>query len=328
MIDRVIICGLRRAGNFVPEMEIRQMVGRGGRSYEKDAVGKVVILTSEEDYSVAEDYLYGKLPSILSKMDCIEDLAFHILPCIYSKEIYDDVTAYEWYRRTLAHLQSIQFPYRGVFNFLLSHEMIVGDDKQFKITELGKLSCKYYFSPLYIYVWKEKFEKLMAGNAWNDNHAVAWALATNDLGINVNKELMEMIEMNSYSSFEYDEKEQVAMYYCLFEGYRPKELKFAMMEHRKDIDRIIKVLMSMNGIYKWGIFNEIEILNVRIKERMDYNTARLALEINIYNKSLLYKLSEFGIRTFEDMKNNIDKIRTYGDKKMLEQLEETLNEFL
>jgi len=328
MIKQVIVCGLRRAGYLVPEMEIRQMIGRAGRSYDKDAVGNVVLLSSNEDSDTAENYLYGDMPAILSKMENIENLAFHMLPSIYGGGIYDDVTAYEWYRRSLAHFQKKKFQFKTVFNYLISHEMISGEEESFKITELGKLSCKFYFPPSSIFVWKEKMEKIALKNYWSDDYVVSWALSTNELGINVNAELMELIEMNSSFGFQYNEKEQVALYYCLLAGHKPKELKFAIAEHRKDIDRVLNVLLSLDKIYSLGIKKEIEILSVRIKERMDYDMAKLAIELDIHNKTLLSKLKEFGLNSFEDIKDNIDKLRQYGDAKMMEQIEEALGEFI
>lgn len=328
MIGKVVICGLERAGNLVPELEIRQMIGRAGRSYEKDAVGKVVVLAKENNLKNADDYLYGEVPTVMSKLNDIEELGFHILPAIYSKDVYDDITAYEWYKRSLSYLQNIKFNYREMFDFLANLEMIKGDDKRFEITDLGRLSCKYYFSPIKIFAWKEKFEKLTLNGDWENDFAVAWALAVDVLGVNVNSELLDYVELNCGYGFEYDEKKAVALYYCMLAGYKPKELKYSIREYKKDIERIIKVLISLDKLYKWCIIDEIEILNIRIKYSMDYKSAKLAMELNIYNKAFLAKLVELNIYCFDDIKSNFDKIRNYGDKKLTEQIEEVLLESL
>ena len=61
MIDRVMICGIRRANELIPRSDILQAIGRAGRSYTKD--GNAIILVSKFDESRAYDYLYGKIPS-------------------------------------------------------------------------------------------------------------------------------------------------------------------------------------------------------------------------------------------------------------------------
>ena len=98
MIDEVVVCGVRRARELVEAGEIKQAIGRAGRSYTK--AGKAVVLCPSSDAPYAERCLNEDTPPIRSEMTTVEEVSFHVLPWI--DRIYDEDSFRKWYSRSLA----------------------------------------------------------------------------------------------------------------------------------------------------------------------------------------------------------------------------------
>lgn len=328
MIDRVVVCGARRANKYVPEIEIRQMIGRCGRSYDNSSVGRAIMMVQEQDSKFAEKCLFGELPSIDSNMSKVDEIAFHILPHIYSRDIDDRDSAFHWYERSLAHFQGKPFVYDELIDFLKMLKMISFDGDKFRITELGKVSCKFYYRPLKISTWKYKFELISKRDCLEDDWAVAWALATEKVNLYPNQELMEVFEsgcMASGFSFDNDEKTDGLIFYCLLQGYKPKEMKFAINECMEDMDRMTNALLYLDRFYNWEMTDFLNILNLRIKRKLPLEAAKFMYESKIYNKAILFRLMELGCNSSQDVLENKEMICKYGDKMLWQQAKEFID---
>lgn len=292
MIDKVIICGVRRANELVPEIEIRQMLGRSGRSYDVGDKGEAFVIVPEADVASAERYLYGEPPAIESQMDVLDNLAFHILPSVYARDVYDDITADQWFKSSFACLQGKALDFNKLFSYLVGLQMIAGDNKQFYITELGKVSCKFYLRPDRVYMLREKFEELKADRLLENDFAISWAFASQDIKYYVDNEMYETYVSSVRSlglRFNGDEKDGLA-YYGIIGLYKSKQLKYVMNEYEDDMPRLLNAVKYISNMEKWNIDNNLEVMMKMFAKRVKYKDAKIMIENNIHSKSHLRKI--------------------------------------
>ena len=292
MIDKVIVCGIRRANELVPEIEIRQMLGRAGRSYSVGDKGESYILVPEKDVKHAMKYFHGDPPAIESQMDILDELSFHILPSVYSREVYDDITAEEWFKGSFAYLQGKKIDFNSLLDILKSLEMVSGDDRQFYITELGKVSCKFYLRPKRVYSLRERFEELKVNGLLENDFAISWAFAFEKVGYYIDNNLYEWYVSNvrSYGlRFNGDEKDGLA-YYGIYGDAKAKELKYLMNEYEDDMPRLINAVRYISNVEKWNIEKYLDIVVKIFSCRVKYMEAKLMIENNISSKSHLRRM--------------------------------------
>ncbi len=140
MIDEVIICGVRRARELVDIEEIKQAIGRAGRSYTK--AGKAIIVCPSGDADYAEQCLNAETPPVKSELTTVEEVSFHVLPWI--DRVYDEESFQKWYSRSLASVQGNQLRWADVSKYLLDTGCI---DEEYNVTEFGRISIKMYYTP-------------------------------------------------------------------------------------------------------------------------------------------------------------------------------------
>ena len=137
MIDEVVVCGVRRARELVDAGEIKQAIGRAGRSYTK--AGKAVVLCPSSDAPYAEKCLNECAPPIKSEMTTVEEVSFHVLPWI--DRVYDEDSFKKWYSRSLASVQGAEVRWSEVAKYLLDTGCI---KEEYELTEFGRISTRMY----------------------------------------------------------------------------------------------------------------------------------------------------------------------------------------
>ena len=290
MIDRVMIIGLRRANTIVPEMEIRQMAGRAGRSYTAGDVGEVVFVVPKEDEKLVYSYMSSTAPNVESSMDNIDATAFHILPAIYCREVYDDMSADKWFSRSFAYFQKKRLEFSQLYDYLIANEMIIGEHTNFQITELGKTSCKFYFRPDRIYGLSQKLAEIVSNEYCDNDFAWTWVLSHQHIQGYVDRELYELYESNVRSlrlRFDNNEQNDGLAYYCMIAGYRPKELKYSIKEKRDDIMRLMNAVKHICKIKNYNIDFNVEVATKMFGKGVNYKQAEYMLKNGIESKSMV-----------------------------------------
>jgi hypothetical protein len=120
-------------------------------------------------------------------------LAFHVLAEITNQQIKCVSDLFNWYSRSLAGMQK-RVPFEQVDAHALLTELGAMEMVSFKdaaalvlprITDLGKVSAWLYYSPYDVYSWFKNFRLLEQQEMFEDDLALAWAVAdvpSNDLG--------------------------------------------------------------------------------------------------------------------------------------------------
>ena len=242
MIDKVIILGVRRANQLIPDHEIGQMVGRCGRSYTES--GEATLVVPEKDLGTANEYMFGKPKPIASSMFEVENTAFHCTPAIYYGEIYNQETFEKWYSRTLSFVQGKKISWREVREFLLQVECVKETDDFACLTDMGEISFRFYYPPDRIYWLKDKLRLIVNSGIIKEPEAISWLLAYQHCSIGEAK----ADELSEYKSavnslglyFHCGELTEGYAYYCMLSRRKPKWLKHKIEELKEeDVEMIV-----------------------------------------------------------------------------------------
>lgn len=112
----VIICGVNRGLSEVDEMEIVQELGRAGRPQFDDAAFGFMVAPSGS-VPIWQQKISNPRP-VTSVMNNRSVLAFHVLSEIYTRDIKTEVDLLNWYKRTLAYKQNVEFTMDDAKNLL------------------------------------------------------------------------------------------------------------------------------------------------------------------------------------------------------------------
>lgn len=191
----VVITGIHRGLTEVDELDMIQMAGRAGR-YGIDDEGHVFFImpSGQEDQWVETFKRPRPVLSVMNKMDY---LAFHILAEIDNKEIASKKALISWYQRTLAFHQEGNYPeelLKGdlpknwedtILETLENMEMLTFKGGIPKITGLGKVSAIMYYNPFDIHSWYTNFEELFEDSEEDPNdEEIANAVGTTPSYVN------------------------------------------------------------------------------------------------------------------------------------------------
>ena len=314
MIDKVIICGIRRANQLISANEINQMCGRAGRSYTSS--GEAIILSSSDDYKKSEEILYGKLPPIESVMDELENISFHVLPMILYQKVYNEKSFYEWYEHTLSYIQGKTVSYKEVIDYLLEQECIAYFRENVIVNELGEISSKFYFPPRRIKLLKDRLEELIINENLDDEYSCSWLFSYDRIILGT----VDEYALSNYKSellnkgyiFNNGELIHGYVYYCLFTGIRPKWLKYTINGEYDDFDRLINACNNICLVKRYKIEKELLKMQYSVKKRVNFNISKIMCELDIYTKKYILELIDLGIKSKKDIEFMRDKIISYG----------------
>lgn len=173
----VVIVGVHRGINEVDELDIIQEIGRCGR-YGIDPQGDAYLLVPQGTIGEWQSTLANPRP-VTSVMTNRHVLAFHVLAEIGNGVIRSVNDLMKWFERSLAYLQRGEIAKEdaeGIIFDLEKMDMIYLDKQGYKLTQLGRVGSRLYYSPYDIRAWYDNFEFVNGNNYEDDDLVVAWAL--------------------------------------------------------------------------------------------------------------------------------------------------------
>ena len=141
--------------------EITQMMGRCGR-YKYETEGDAYVVIKDKNFnSIVEEIQKGQ--PVISQMQDADIIAFHVLSSIMNKKIRNPEDLIEWYKRTLAKVQTRDmelYEAKEVFNRLLKCGCIIldVDGENYVITQTGAIASNFYLLPEDMLAWKKNFD--------------------------------------------------------------------------------------------------------------------------------------------------------------------------
>lgn len=276
MADRVVIVGARRGNSVVPISELKQMMGRAGRKQgSMEAIAEVDVIVEDSDAEYLEEGLADDSGmDVLSVMNALDEVCFHILPEISAGRVRDKATARQWFSRSFRHLQGGELDVQEVFDALLELEAVKKGAGRFTTTMLGEASAMFYFHPADVLSWKMNFDELFDEGMEHDEVAPAWALgsipcnrASGDMGNNrwVINDCMNKLP----AGFEVMEGAVVntTLWWHCMGGPPVGKMKNVAMAMRKDFGRIRSLLNYLDHkVARWGMTDYFDELELRVKK--------------------------------------------------------------
>lgn len=323
MIDKVLILGVRRANQLIPDHEIGQMVGRCGRSYTES--GEATLIVPEKDFETANEYMFGKPKPISSSMFEVENAAFHCVPAIHFGEIFNRETFNNWYSRTLSFAQGKKITWETVKEFLLQVECLKEEDEKIVLTELGEISFRFYYPPDRVYWLKDKLLLLMNSGVLKNPTAVSWLLAYQHCSIGDAK-AEELAEYKSDANslglyFHCGELTEGYAYRCILSNKKPKWLKHKIEELRKDLERLFGALQQIANSQGIAVGESLGVWLQCMKKRLPYELGKLSLEFPEATMGNLIELESLSVHRKNDLERNKYKIEKYSSESLRKYLD-------
>lgn len=270
MSERVIICGVR-SPNGVDLAQIKQMGGRAGRS-KRDANPVVHIVAEEE--CVSSLALIDAVPPVNSAFDDEHAVSFHLLSKINDLKSKDNVE--KWFSRSLAYAQGKRVDFDSVFERLVGLQVFEEYEEQFRLTRLGEVCKRYYFSPEAVFSWKEKFGKLLENGDSTEDCAIAWALATGrvsfDVGFGVADELLSQFPGDFRPSSEC--APEAVLWLAIFNGVSVPGCTSLKKSLKSDWGRISSALRAIDKCCGWNHEWYWDNLNMMVKHGVPYDAVK------------------------------------------------------
>lgn len=319
MIDEVIICGVRRARQKIQIGQIKQSIGRAGRSYDKS--GKAVILCPSQDLEYAESCIYDETPPIKSELNNLESISFHILPWI--DRIYDEQSFQRWYERSLASIQGNKFTWNEVSRYLIDNQLM---DQEYNITPFGKISVKTYLEPEKLINLRDKLLEANANGNVFEPVTLSYILASEKMSLsNVNAyelyEYKSALSSNGYM-FQHGQIIHGYAYYCIFNNTIPRWVKHVVNNLKDDFSRVINAL-AMVADYEnlKDIQKQIKVIEISVTRKVSIELARIIREFNLQKKASAYELKQLGIINKDDLEENEDYLIKHATDQLKKDLQ-------
>lgn len=320
MINKVIVCGVRRAKELIPARDIQQFIGRAGRSYTES--GEAIILCPSSDLSYAESCLYEKVPPINSELTTIDNIAFHILPWI--DRIFDEESFQNWYKRSLAYIQGKSISWKEIVEYLFQYECI---DEEYNLTPFGNISFKYYYSPAKLRLLKEKLLEANANGNVLELISMSYILSSEYIPT-ANVDAYELSEYKSAVSsegyiFEHGELIHAYAYYCILKNNIPKWIKHIAVPLKDDLPRLFGALTALAESENLKETAEgIKIIEITAFKKVSLEIAGIINELGVIKKASAYELQELGIYNKQDLKDREDYLINHASDSLKKDLQE------
>ena len=322
MIDEVVICGVRRAKELVDIEEIKQALGRAGRSYTK--AGKAIILCPSDDVEYADTCLNAETPPVKSALTTVEEMAFHVLPWI--DRVYDEESFQKWYSRSLASVQGNEMHWSDVYKYLLETGCI---DEECNVTDFGRISVKMYYSPSRLCHLKEKLLEAYGNDNATELLTLSYVFASQHIPLS-NVEAWELSEYKSMVfgngyAFSGGELMHGFAYYCaMMGGMIPKWIRHVVSQIRDDLPRLFNatiMIAQSEGLN--SLANDLTISSISAIRKVSMDVARLMNEFKLKHRTAALELQEMGIETKDELKKHEDDVVDYGSATLVKDLQES-----
>jgi len=313
--QNVVIVGTTRGLAEVSELDMIQAGGRAGR-FGKAPEGHVYLICDNE--AVWEQQIKNPRPVTSTLLD-LDALAFHICAEIKNKVIYNEESLYGWYGRTLA---SIQGPLtkeliQNVLAKLEDWQCVKVENGLFRCTSLGMVSATLYYHPKDVYHWATCFSYIERNNLWEDDVALAYALAmpSGQLPYIAKSEQMRVDKLTYALRKVWSEyirpSTLFADIYDLLVGEKPS---MQARQFKQDAERVCGALSWIGGIKAIARADMWTILPLRLKYGVSAKVVNLCRLPGI-GAARAEKLWALGVKTLEDVINNPAKVKqAVGDK--------------
>ena len=274
MSASVIICGVR-GPTGVDLAQIKQMGGRAGRG--KKDINATVHIVAEEDCISALSGL-DSAPPISSVFDEERAVSFHLLSKIDELKSKENVE--KWFSRSLAYAQGKKPNFDAIFERLVKLQLCEGYKEKnlqlFRLTGLGEVCKRYYFSPEAVFCWKEKFSTLFVNNDFCDECAIAWALATGrisfDVSVGVADELLSQFAADFRPRSEY--APEAVLWLSIFRGVALPGGASLKKGLKSDWGRISSALRAIDKCLGWNQELYWDNLDIMVKHGVPYGAVK------------------------------------------------------
>lgn len=321
MIDEVVVVGVRRARELVEMGEIKQAIGRAGRSYTKS--GRAVILCPSTDAEYAEECLSRVTPPVKSELISLEEVSFHVLPWI--DRVYDEDSFQKWYSRSLAAIQGNEMHWDAVSKYLLETGCI---NEEYALTDFGRISVRMYYSPCRLCHLREKLLEAEANGNATDLVTLSYVFASEHLTVS-DVEAWELSEYkstvlgNGYS-FSGGELMHGFAYWCAMTGgIVPKWIRHAVSQIRDDLPRLftaVEMIADSEGIP--SLAERLRIAGIGAVRKVPVEIARIIDEFGLKQRSSALELHNMGIDTKDDLKRHVDDVLDNGSGALVRELQD------
>lgn len=322
MIDEVIVCGVRRARELVEMGEVKQAVGRAGRSYERS--GRAVIVCPSSDAEYARRCLEEETPPVKSELTTVGDVAFHVLPWI--DRVYDEESFQRWHSRSLAAVQGCAMSWDDVAKYLLETGCI---DEECNITDFGRISVRMYYPPSRLCEMKSRLLEAEANGNATDPFTLSYIFASEHIQLS-SVEAWELSEYkssvfaNGYS-FSGGELMHGFAYWCaIVGGITPKWIRHVVSQIRDDMPRLfgaVEMIAETEGLN--DLAGQLRVAGIGAMRKVPTDIAGIIDEFGLRQKSSAFELNGLGITTRDDLRKNEDAVIDNGSESLVRDLQES-----
>lgn len=322
MLDKVIIYDIKLKNKYVSPLEIRQLMGRAGRTYNAFQQGEVYIFGKEEDDEAIENYFYGKDNEIKSNLKDNDIISFHILPDIASGEVKKIEDIKKWFSGSLSAFQGNSIDENEIFLHLIDCGCI---DENFNVLLNGNLSINFYYTPKRIKVLNEKLDYIFQIDDFS-TMAFAWLFSYYS-GYKVFHNLYFEFMDNKSSKYYLDNDEEFDffVYYLILNNRSVKKIGSYIEKSKKDIFRLIATIREISNHKELNIEKNLKLIETQLYYNVNTKIANLMHDIGIFDKKAVEILYELGIKDYNDMKEKIDHIKSYADFRTYKSCVDFLN---
>lgn len=322
MIDKVIVCGVKRGNKYIDANEINQCIGRAGRSYTLD--GQAIIFSKSDQFNTVQQLLFGKLPPIYSTMDEVQNVGFNVLPMILKQVVYDEQSYNIWYKKTLAYIQGKWVSWEDVKQYLLQNNCICFFQNNVVVNQFGQISSRFYFNPKRIKILSDKLEQVIFNNDFEDELVLSWMFGFDNLSIGC----VDEIQISNYKNkllnkgyaFTNGQLLSGFVFYCLLTGKRPKWIKYYINNQYNDFDRLLNALKKICFLKKIEKNGFLDVIQIAVKKRVEFDVARVMKIFGLKTKKAGLQMISFEVYSEKDFQSKKDYILSYASRELKEEL--------
>jgi len=327
MADRVVIVGLRRGGVLIPASELKQMMGRAGRSH--DDQGVVELIVEDKDEGVAAEMLEDGGLTVKSSLSNVDLLAMSLIPEIHRGAITNPKQAEDWCARSFCP----EPPLAGAFELLREVEAITVKNDRLEATVIGSCAARFYFHPADVFAWHRNFTNLFDMGLETDEVASAWALGNvpfdriiGDLGekrelasdcksrLPIGLKIMSGSVINTIG------------WWYLMGGPSPGSIRLAFLERRKSFGRYRAALSMLNKHCGWRMDDYFDELELRVRKGLPPHLVPLC-KFEGMTKGRADYLYNLGVKCGQDFVTIDNKLDDDIDDEFKETIERIAGQF-
>jgi helicase len=347
----------RYGSNYIPVMDVHQMMGRAGRpKYDKEGQAILLAKSKEEADDLKERYILGEAEPIYSKLGMESVLRMHVLALIASEAVKSKHELRQFFSRTFfAHQYDIDSAMEKVDNVLQlleSYKFIrIGEEQLYEgfktafdlagnsgltATKIGKRVSELYVDPASAFAITQnmrpltELEALMVINSCPELYPMLTARKKEleELEDLLEKSGLEAPDVWSYDYEEFMDEFKTAL---MFMDWTDEKGEDALLE---------KFSIAPGELYnkllsaEWMLYTaaELAILLNKREEANIFNKLRLRIKHGVREELLKLiklkgigrvrarKLYNAGIKNYTDVKSSIPKVEEILGKKIAQNL--------